>query len=195
MKNIGVLISGGGTNLQAIIDATEDGTIDGKVVVVVSNRKKAYGLERAKNHDIPGVYIGKGNYQNQEEADEALMQALKKHEVDVIVLAGYLSILAPAIIDAYRNRIINIHPSLIPAYSGMGYYGMKVHEAVIENREAYSGATVHFVDEGADTGQIIVQERVAVTGDDTPDSLAKKVLEIEHRLLVETTAKLCLGNL
>lgn len=195
MKKIGVLVSGGGTNLQAIIDGTLNGLIEGQVAVVVSNRKKAYGLERAKKHDIPAFYIGKGNYPDKGQADQALIEALEAHKVDVIVLAGYLSILSPQLIERYRNRIINIHPSLIPAYCGMGFYGMKVHEAVIANKEAYSGATVHYVDEGADTGDIIIQERVAVTEDDTPETLAKKVLEIEHRLLVETTAKLCLGKL
>lgn len=195
MKKIGVLVSGGGTNLQAIIDGTLNGRIEGQVAVVVSNRKKAYGLERAKKHDIPALYIGKGNYPDKGQADQALIEALEKHKVDVLVLAGYLSILSPELIERYRNRIINIHPSLIPAYCGMGFYGMKVHEAVIANKEAYSGATVHYVDEGADTGKIIIQERVAVSEDDTPETLAKKVLEIEHRLLVETTAKLCLGKL
>jgi phosphoribosylglycinamide formyltransferase-1 len=191
MKRIGVLISGGGTNLQAIIDATEDGRIDGEVAVVVSNRKQAYGLERAKKHGIPGVYIGKGNFPDPVLADQELARVLGHYEVDIIVLAGYLNILSPSLIDTYRDSIINVHPSLIPAYSGMGFYGMKVHEAVIANKEAFSGATVHYVDEGTDTGTIIVQEKVAVTEEDTPETLAAKVLKIEHRLLVETTAKLC----
>ncbi|MBN2898379.1 MAG: phosphoribosylglycinamide formyltransferase [Clostridia bacterium] len=195
MKRIGVLVSGGGTNLQAIIDGTLNGTIQGEVALVVSNRKNAFGLERAKKHGIPALYIGKGNYPEQADADAALLEALESHEVDVVVLAGYLNILSPAMIARYRNKIINIHPSLIPAYSGMGYYGMKVHEAVIANHEAYSGATVHFVDEGTDTGEIIVQERVRVSEEDTPETLAKKVLVVEHRLLVESTAKLCSGNL
>jgi phosphoribosylglycinamide formyltransferase-1 len=191
MKRIGVLISGGGTNLQAIIDATQEGRIAGQVAVVVSNRKQAYGLERAKKHGIPGVYIGKGNFPDPVLADQELARVLAHYEVDIIVLAGYLNILSPSLIDTYRDRIINVHPSLIPAYSGMGFYGMKVHEAVIANKEAFSGATVHYVDEGTDTGTIIVQEKVAVTEEDTPETLAAKVLKIEHRLLVETTAKLC----
>jgi len=195
MKRIGVLISGGGTNLQAIIDGTESGTIEGKVAVVISNRKAAYGLERAANHAIPGVYIGKGNFPDTADAETELMRVLENYEVDLIVLAGYLNILSPETIDHYRNRIINVHPALIPAYCGDGFYGMKVHEAVIANKEAFSGATVHYVDEGTDTGAIIAQEKVAVSAEDTPETLQKKVLAIEHRLLVETTAKLCLGNL
>ncbi len=195
MKRIGVLISGGGTNLQSIIDATESGAIQGEVSVVVSNRKNAYGLERAQNHDIPGLYIGKGNFPVREDAEKELLKALETHKIDIIVLAGYLNILSPEIIEGYRNRIINVHPSLIPDYCGAGFYGMKVHEAVVANKEAYSGATVHFVDEGTDTGAIIVQEKVALESNETAETLAKKVLAIEHRLLVETTAKLCLGNL
>lgn len=195
MKRIGVLISGGGTNLQAIIDATENGTIQGEVSVVVSNRKNAYGLERAKQHKIPAIYIGKGNYPLVKEADNELLKTLEAYKIDVLVLAGYLNILSPELIERYRNKIINVHPSLIPAYCGAGYYGMKVHEAVVENSETYSGATVHFVDEGTDTGAIIVQEKVALSQDETAETLAKKVLAIEHRLLVETTKKLCLGNL
>lgn len=195
MKRIGVLISGGGTNLQALIDETLSGVIPGEIAVVISNRKNAFGLERAKKHTIPALYIGKGNFPEQELADAELEKVLKEHAVDVIVLAGYLNILSPRLIDTYRNRIINVHPSLIPAYSGMGFYGIKVHEAVIENKEDFSGATVHFVDEGTDTGGIIVQEKVRVTSEDTPQTLAAKVLKVEHRLLVETTTKLCTGNL
>lgn len=195
MKRIGVLISGGGTNLQSIIDATESGAIQGEISVVVSNRKNAYGLERAKNHSIPAIYIGKGNYPLVKEAEKELLKTLEAHKIDVLVLAGYLNILSPELIERYRNKIINVHPSLIPAYCGAGYYGMKVHEAVVANGETYSGATVHFVDEGTDTGAIIVQERVALTQDETAETLAKKVLAIEHRLLVETTKELCLGNL
>lgn len=194
MKRIGVLVSGGGTNLQAIIDGAESGLINGQVAVVISNRKEAYGLKRADKHKIPAIYIGKGNYPDNALADQALLETLKTYEIDIIVLAGYLKILPPAIIEDYRNRIINVHPSLIPAYSGDGFYGMKVHEAVIEAGEKYSGATVHFVDEGTDTGAIITQEKVDVTPEDTAETLAKKVLAIEHKILVETTAKLCLGK-
>lgn len=195
MTRIGVLISGGGTNLQAIIDGTLNGAIMGQVAVVVSNRKSAYGLERAKNHDIPAVYIGKGNFSDKADAEKELIRVLETYEVDVIVLAGYLNILSPEVIERYRNKIINVHPSLIPAYCGAGFYGMKVHKAVIDSGEAYSGATVHFVDEGTDTGEIIIQEKVVVATDETPESLAEKVLAVEHRLLVETTGKLCLGKL
>lgn len=194
MKRIGVLISGGGTNLQAIIDGTESGFISGQVAVVIANRKEAYGLKRADKHKIPAVYIGKGNYPDTALADKALHETLKTYEIDIIVLAGYLKILPPTIIEDYRHRIINVHPSLIPAFSGHGFYGMKVHEAVIEAGEKYSGATVHFVDEGTDTGTIIMQEKVVVAPGDTAEILAQKVLVIEHKLLVETTAKLCLNQ-
>ena len=195
MKRIGVLISGGGTNLQSLIDATENGIIDGQVAVVISNRKQTYGLERARTHQIPALYIGKGNFPVVKDAEEELLKTLETHGVDIVVLAGYLNILSPEVIARYRNKIINVHPSLIPAYSGAGYYGMKVHEAVIANKEDYSGATVHFVDEGTDTGAIIRQEKIALNQDETAETLAKKVLDIEHKLLVETTAELCLGNL
>lgn len=191
MKRIGVLISGSGTNLQAIIDNTLNGVIDGEVALVISNRKTAYGLERSKNHGIPAIYIGKGNYPEKEGADKELLRVLKTYNVDLIILAGYLNILSPAIIEDYRNRIINVHPSLIPAYSGNGFYGMKVHEAVVASKEKFSGATVHFVDEGTDTGKIIIQEKVAIESHDTPESLSKKVLAVEHRILVAATAQLC----
>lgn len=195
MTRIGVLISGGGTNLQSLIDATQAGTIDGEIAVVISNRKEAFGLERARKNKIADIYIGKGNFPIVKDAEVELLKVLEEHRVDVVVLAGYLNIVSPEVIDRYRNKIINVHPSLIPAYSGAGYYGRKVHEAVIENKENFSGATVHFVDEGTDTGAIIVQEKVVLSQGETPETLAKKVLVIEHKILVETTAKLCLGNL
>lgn len=191
MKKIAVLISGGGTNLQAIIDATLDGTIEGKVQVVISNRKDAYGLERAKNHNIKTAYIGKAIYSSLDKQNDALIDILDENSIDIVVLAGYLSILSKKVIDKYRNKIINIHPSLIPQYCGDGYYGMNVHNAVIQNNEEYSGATVHFVDEGVDTGEIILQEKVRVDEDDTPQTLAKKVLEVEHKILVSVLAKMC----
>lgn len=192
---IAVLVSGGGTNLQAIIDACTSGMIKGTVELVISNRKAAYGLERARRAGIQAEYFGKGNYPEREERYTKLIELLKEKSIELVVLAGYLDILPPAIIDAYRDKIINVHPSLIPKYSGMGFYGEKVHQAVLTAGEKESGATVHFVDEGADTGKIIVQGKVSVDPDDTPETLQKKVLVVEHRILTETIRDICLGKL
>lgn len=189
MLKIGVLISGGGTNLQAVIDACETKVIDGAVVGVISNKFKAFGLERAKKHQIPHFYIGKAYHEDPKVRTKEIVKIFEDLQVDLIVLAGYLEILQPELIQAFENRIINIHPSLIPKYAGKGYYGMKVHQAVIDNRETESGATVHYVDEGVDTGSIIIQGKVAVLSDDTKESLQKKVLEIEHRILIEAINK------
>lgn len=186
MKKIGVLISGGGTNLQALIDAVEAGTIDGEIAVVISNRSDAYGLERARTHGIPAV-VAKG--------EEETLEALATHQVYWVVLAGYLKVLSPAFVRTYPNRIINIHPSLIPAFCGDGYYGMRVHEAVYEKGAKVSGATTHFVDEGTDTGPIIRQHAVALEDDDPPEIIQKKVLAVEHGLLVATVADAVKGRL
>lgn len=157
MLNIAVLISGGGTNLQAIIDECENKNINGRVKVVISNKVDAYGLQRAKKHNIKGVY----------ETDESkIIEILKENKIDLIVLAGYLKIISPKLVNEYKNKIINIHPSLIPAFCGKGYYGEKVHQSVIDYGVKVSGATVHFVDENADTGPIIMQKAVNVNQDD-----------------------------
>ncbi len=182
---IGVLVSGNGSNLQAIIDATESERLDTEVSVVISNKKNAYALTRASKHGICGVYIGKENYFETSKRNAAIIKTLEDHKVDMVVLAGYLDILDKEIIEKYRKRIINIHPSLIPKYCGKGFYGMHVHEAAINNKETISGATVHFVDEGIDTGEIILQRQVDVSKDDTPDTLQQKVLQIEHSILIE----------
>jgi len=189
LKRIAVLISGGGTNLQAVIDACEAKKIPGQVVGVISNKASAYGLERAKNHLIKELYIGKKNYPSPADRTGALIDALNEMQPDLVVLAGYLEILRPEFIEAFRGKIINIHPSLIPKYAGKGYYGLKVHQGVIENKEKYSGATVHFVDEMIDTGQIIIQESLRVLENDTPESLQKRVLKIEHDILVRSINK------
>ena len=148
MVKIGVLISGSGTNLQSLIDNAENGNIDGKIAVVISNREDAYGLERARQKNIPAVYINRRDYGNFDEFNSAIIEELKRHDVELVVLAGYLKILSSEFIDEYRNRIINIHPSLIPSFCGKGYYGIKVHEEAVEYGVKLSGATVHFVDEG-----------------------------------------------
>jgi len=183
VMRIGVLISGGGTNLQALIDGIESGYIPGEIAVVISNRSTAYGLERARMHGIPAKCILKKDYNNDQAFNAAILETLKEHNVELVVLAGYLSILSPDVVKAYPNRIINIHPSLIPAFCGKGYYGQKVHRAVLEYGVKVTGATVHFVDEGTDTGPIILQQPVMVKDDDDINSLAQRVLEVEHQLL------------
>lgn len=186
MLNIGVLISGGGTNLQAIIDETKAGRINGIVKLVISNKEDAYGLERARLSGIEAVY----------EIDEnKIIEILKENNIDLIVLAGYLKIITPKFVDEFRNKIINIHPSLIPSFCGKGYYGEKVHQGVIDYGVKVTGATVHFVDEGADTGAIIMQETVNVEQDDDVKSLAKRVLEVEHRILKESIRLFCENKL
>lgn len=180
---IGVLISGSGTNLQSLIDNVESGSIKGVISLVISNKKDVYGLERAKKHNIHAVYLNSKDYENFDKYNDALIEELKNHGVELVVLAGYLKILTSKFIEEYRNRIINIHPSLIPSFSGKGYYGIKVHEAVIDYGVKISGATVHFVDEGADTGPIIIQEAVEVKSDDTAVTLQQKILQIEHKIL------------
>ena len=189
-KHIAILVSGGGTNLQAIIDAVECGKINGDIKLVVSNRKAAYGLERAKNHNIKSLYIrGDGEYSKS--YDKKLEEALDKEEVDLIVLAGYLKMISDSLIKKYENRIINIHPSLIPSFCGEGFYGIRVHEKVIEYGVKVSGATTHFVNEVPDGGPIIAQKTVIVDDSDTKENLQKKVLEVEHKILVESVRDFC----
>ena len=186
MLNIGVLISGGGTNLQAIIDETKSGGINGTVKLVISNKENAYGLERARLSKIKAVY---------ETDEDKIIELLKENNIDLIVLAGYLKIITPKFVDEFRNKIINIHPSLIHSFCGKGYYGEKVHQGVIDYGAKVTGATVHFVDEGADTGAIIMQEAVNVEQDDDAKSLAKRVLEVEHRILKESIRLFCENKL
>lgn len=179
---IGVLVSGGGTNLQSIIDAIEAGALKSQIVCVISNKEAAYGLERAKNHQIPAYFINP----KEEGYDEKLLMRLKDEEVDLVVLAGYLRILNKELIEAYIGRIINIHPSLLPKFGGKGFYGIHVHEAVLAAGEKESGATVHYVDTGVDTGKIILQRKLEVMTEDTPETLQKRILnQIEHKILVE----------
>lgn len=182
MKNIAVLVSGGGTNLQSIIDAVEAGRINGQIKLVISNKEGAYGLERAKNHNIRAVF---------EKDEQAIIDIMKESQIDLVVLAGFLKILSPNFTKAFENRIINIHPSLIPSFCGKGYYGLRVHEAAVEYGVKVSGATVHFVDENADTGPIIRQETVEVLPEDSPEDLQHRVLKIEHRILSQVVADYC----
>lgn len=187
MLRISVLVSGGGTNLQAVIDGVEGGEIPcSRIVRIIASNSRAYSLERAKKHGIPAAVIGKENYPDPEARTREILRELDSAQTDLVVLAGYMSILSPEIIRAYEGRIINIHPSLIPKYCGMGFYGKRVHEAVLAGGEKESGATVHYVDEGVDSGPIILQGRVPVLAEDTADTLAARVLETEHRILVQS---------
>ncbi|MGB7604140.1 MAG: phosphoribosylglycinamide formyltransferase [Lutisporaceae bacterium] len=192
---IAVLISGGGSNLQALIDAVEQGNIKGKIAVVISDKENAYGLQRAKDNNIEAVAINKKSFDSKTNFDAEMSKQLRSRNVDLIILAGFLSILPMDIIKEYEGKIINIHPSLIPSFCGNGFYGEKVHKAVIEYGVKVSGATVHFVDEGTDTGAIILQQAVTVTDEDTAETLAAKVLVVEHWLIVKAVALFCDGKL
>lgn len=178
MLNVVVLVSGGGTNLQAIIDATEKGTITNtKIAGVISNNKNAYALERAKKHGIENCCISPKDYADRATFNQKFLEKMDELNPALIVLAGFLVVIPPEMIAKYRNRIINIHPSLIPSFCGTGYYGLKVHEAALARGVKVVGATVHFVDEGTDTGPIILQKAVEVEEGDTPEVLQRRVME------------------
>ena len=178
MLKVVVLVSGGGTNLQAIIDAVSDGTITNtEIVGVISNNKNAYALQRAKNAGIESVCVSPKDFASRAEFNQELLKVVDDFEADLLVLAGFLVVIPEIMIEKYRNRIINIHPSLIPAFCGTGFYGLKVHEAALEKGVKVVGATVHFVDEGTDTGAIILQKAVEVEQGDTPEVLQRRVME------------------
>ena len=178
MLRIGVLVSGGGTNLQAIIDSVENGTITNtEIAVVISNNAGAYALERAKNHGIAAECISPKSYETRELFNEALLERIDSYNLDLVVLAGFLVNIPAAMVQKYPNRIVNIHPSLIPSFCGKGFYGLKVHEGVLARGNKVTGATVHFVDEGTDTGPIILQKAVCVEDEDTPEILQRRVME------------------
>ena len=191
MLNIAVFISGGGTNLQAIINAVKENKINGKIKLVFSNRKNAYGLIRAQNESIDTFYLNRKKFFSNEEYDEGILEELNRKNIDLIVLAGYLNILSSKLVSKYSNRIINIHPSLIPSFCGDGFYGENVHKAVIKSGVKFTGATTHFVDEKVDTGAIILQDVVPVLINDDFETVAKRVLEIEHEILVKTVKAFC----
>ena len=191
MMNVAVFISGGGTNLQAIINAAKENKINGKIKLVFSNRKNAYGLIRAQNESIDTFYLNRKNFFSSEEYDERILEELERKNIDLIVLAGYLNILSSKLVSKYSNRIINIHPSLIPSFCGDGFYGENVHKAVIKSGVKFTGATTHFVDENVDTGAIILQDVVPVLINDDFETVAKRVLEIEHEILVKTVKAFC----
>ena len=178
MLKLGVLVSGGGTNLQAIMDAIDSGVItNAEVGLVISNNPNAYALERAKKHNIEAVCISPKQFENREEFHKALLAKLKESGVDLIVLAGFLVAIPSMIVEAFPNKIINIHPSLIPSFCGVGYYGLHVHEKALARGVRVTGATVHFVDTGTDTGPIILQKAVKIKSDDTPEILQRRVME------------------
>ena len=178
MLKIAVLVSGGGTNLQAVMDAIDDQTITNtKIEVVISNNKNAYALERAAKKGIPNLCISPKDFADRAEFNKVFLEKLNSYHVDLVVLAGFLVVIPPEMIAEYKNKIINIHPSLIPSFCGTGYYGLKVHEGVLERGVKVTGATVHFVDEGTDTGPIILQKAVEVQSDDTPEILQRRVME------------------
>jgi phosphoribosylglycinamide formyltransferase-1 len=196
MLNIVVLVSGGGTNLQAIMDKIADGTVTNtKIAAVISNNANAYALERAKSAGIPAECISPKQFENRELFNEALLAGVKKYNPDLVVLAGFLVIIPPALIAEYRNRLINIHPSLIPSFCGTGYYGLKVHEAVLARGNKVTGATVHFVDEGTDTGPILLQKAVYVQQGDTAEVLQKRVMvEAEWEILPQAIDAIANGR-
>ena len=196
MLKVAVLVSGGGTNLQAIIDAIDNKVItDTEIVAVISNNRNAFALERAKKAGIAAEVVSPKDYEDRVQFNEVLLAKLQETDADLIVLAGYLVVIPEIVIDAYPNKIVNIHPSLIPAFCGTGYYGLKVHEAALARGVKVVGATVHFVDKGTDTGPIIMQKAVAVQNGDTPKALQQRVMEqAEWKLLPAVIDKIAHGK-
>ena len=197
MLRVVVMVSGGGTNLQAIMDAVDNGTITNtEIVGVISNNAGAYALERAALKGIPAECISPKNYASRELFNDALLEGVNRYNPDLIVLAGFLVAIPPAMVQAYPEKIINIHPSLIPSFCGKGFYGLKVHEAVLERGVKVTGATVHYVDEGTDTGRIIYQKPVMVEEGDTPEVLQKRIMEeAEWKILPEAVRLFCDGRI
>lgn len=193
MKNIVVLVSGGGTNLQALIDAQERGEIaNGKIVCVISSNPNAYALERAKNHAIDTEVIRRKDYETLDDYDNALTALLVSKKADLVVLAGFMTILGSKVISTFENRIINIHPSLIPSFCGEGFYGLRVHEAALAKGVKVTGATAHFVNEECDGGPIIMQKAVEIENGDTPEILQKRVMEqAEWKILPKSVSLFC----
>lgn len=188
---IAVLASGGGSNLQSLIDAVEAGNIKGEIVLVVSDNPDAFALKRAEKHGITSAVVNRRKFSRPLDFNLEIVRVLQSEAADLAVLAGFLPILHPVLVEAFPDRIINIHPSLIPSFCGKGFYGIRVHRAALDYGVKISGATVHLVDEGTDTGSILLQEAVAVMDDDTPESLAARVLEAEHRILPKAVKLFC----
>jgi phosphoribosylglycinamide formyltransferase-1 len=187
--NIAVLVSGSGSNLQALIDSCKTGYIPGKIVLVVSSSPSAYALKRAEKENIKTCVIERGAYENDDRFTADILTQIKALDTDLICLAGFLKKLGPEIIREYGKRIMNIHPALLPAFGGEGMYGIRVHEAVLKSGEEYSGCSVHWVDEKYDHGPVIMQKKVSIGRDDTPETLAARILEEEHKLYPEAVRK------
>ena len=196
MLNIAVLVSGGGTNLQALLDSEARGeNPNGKITLVVASKPGVFALERAAKAGVEGCVVRRKDYATSEEFDAALLETLRAHNIDLVVLAGFLSVLGPSVIAAYPRRILNVHPALIPSFCGPGMYGHHVHEAVLAYGAKISGATTHFVDEQVDHGGVILQRSVPVLEGDTPETLAARVLTVEHEILPESVRLFCAGKL
>ncbi len=192
---LGVLASHGGTNLQAIIDSCLSGAIDAEVRVVISNNSRSMALERARRADIPTAHLSGSTHSDPDGLDEAIANILQRHGVQVVALAGYMKMLGPRTLGAYRNRILNVHPALLPKFGGQGMYGERVHKAVLASGDSVSGVTVHLVDEEYDRGPVVAQAQVPVLPGDTPDTLAARVLEQEHILYPETIQRISTGEI
>ena len=197
MKRIAVLVSGGGTNLQAILESERRGeNPNGRVSLVVASKPGVYALTRAENFGVDTAVVARRDYADSAAFDAALLAVLQAHRIDVVVLAGFLSVLGPSVIAAYPNRILNVHPSLIPSFCGPGFYGLRVHEAALARGVKVTGATVHFVNEECDGGPILLQKAVEVLPDDTPETLQKRVMEqAEWKLLPKAVAMVCSGEI
>ncbi|MBH1939290.1 phosphoribosylglycinamide formyltransferase [Mobilitalea sibirica] len=195
MLKLAVLVSGGGTNLQALIDQINQKKLtDVKIEVVISSSKKAYAIERARHYGIPATAMSKKDYETKEQFEHALLEEIDRYQVDLVVLAGCLLMIPEIIVRKYKNRIINIHPALIPSFCGAGYYGLKVHEAVLDRGVKVTGATVHFVDEGCDTGPIILQKAVNVLDNDTAEILQRRVMEQAEWIILPEAVRLIAEN-
>ena len=193
MKRVAILVSGGGTNLQALLESEARGeNPNGKIVLVVASKPGVYALERAANFGVESAVVARKEYADSQAFDSALLDTLQSHQIDVVVLAGFLSVLSPRVIEAYPNRILNVHPSLIPSFCGPGFYGLRVHEAALARGVKVTGATVHLVNEECDGGPILLQKAVAVQPGDTPEVLQKRVMvEAEWKLLPKALAMVC----
>lgn len=192
---LGVLVSGGGSNLQSIIDHCNSGYLPAEVAIVISSKEGAYALERAKRHNISYAVVDPKKFPTKEAYEDELIKLLKSSNVGLVVLAGFLKVLSPHFVNAFQDKIMNIHPSLIPAFCGEGFYGERVHKAVLDYGVKITGVTVHFVDEGTDTGPIILQRAVPVLDDDTPEILAQRVLKEEHKIYPEAIKLFAQGRL
>ena len=192
---LGFLASHGGSNMQAIIDACKEGRLDAEPAVVISNNSDSTSLGRARREGIPGYHLSGKTHPDPEQLDTAILQALQDHDVDLVILAGYMKLLGPKTLERFRRRILNIHPALLPKFGGKGLYGRAVHEAVLAGGEKVTGVTIHLVDERYDRGPIVAQCEVPVVEGDTPDSLAARVLESEHRLYADTLQRIVRGEI